>query len=503
MSAAAPPAHTDGFILNFPIAKIDEERREVWGFATTETVDQQGEIVDYEASKRAFAEWTQFVNSSTGGKSLGNVREMHQPKAVGSVIAWQPDDQRKAIWVGAKLSRSADGESAWMKIKEGVLNGFSIGAPFAERAMQYANGKMVRRVTNYKLSELSVVDNPACPDSFFQMVKSGAGSAGPVMLSKALGEIDADATPRGIERAQRGLSPNAYVDSQGQVWKLEGGLASPSITKKESAMSKEAAAESVEKAGKKIGPQQQPQDTKAPGVEKPSVEQGNEAKNVKPAKNAEAGVNEGEPGGPHEIATDEVKVPDGQGKAADACMHQQPMAQAQPPAPPMQQPMAPQRAPLPPQQGAPSPMQSPASRYQFCAMCGQKFASASGEPFHAACKDAASKAVDVEDLKKSFSDGLSGIQKAVLDKIDAMASMNAGLLERIERLEKTPLPGGPARTELPSGVAPVEKAARMGGEDDSIGLIEKAAGAIRDPFTRDAMLREVARAGIKKAQTGR
>ena len=282
-------------------------------------------------------------------------------------------------------------------------------------------------------------------------------------------------------------------------------------------MSKDAAAESVEKAGKKIGPQQNPGDTKAPGVETPHVEQGNDAKNIKPAKNADAGkVNEGEPGGPHEIATDEIKVPDGQGKAADACPQHggaPPMAPMQaggppfPPTgtpPPMQGPMAPQRPQFPPQQGQP-PMPPPqAQRYQFCAMCGQKFASAGEAPFHAACKEAASKNAEAEELKKTFVDGFTGFQKAMLDKIDAMASMYQSLAGRLERVENTPLPGGPVRTELPPGVAPVEKAAvGTESEDFAAAVIEKAAGHVRDPFTRDRMMQEAARLGVKKALQGR
>jgi len=59
------------FRLLIPIEKIDKERRTVSGWATTESVDKQNEIVDYGASKKAFEDWH------------GNIREMHEPKAVG------------------------------------------------------------------------------------------------------------------------------------------------------------------------------------------------------------------------------------------------------------------------------------------------------------------------------------------------------------------------------------------------------------------------------------
>ena len=65
------------FRIFIPIAKVNHEQRTVAGWATTEKVDKQNEIVDYEASKKAFDDWH------------GNIREMHEPKAVGKAIAVQ------------------------------------------------------------------------------------------------------------------------------------------------------------------------------------------------------------------------------------------------------------------------------------------------------------------------------------------------------------------------------------------------------------------------------
>src|SRR5262249_19051409 len=68
------------FRFTIPITKIDAERREVWGYATVEEIDRQGEIIDFEASKRAFAALAADFSKRTDGKSLGNLREMHLPK---------------------------------------------------------------------------------------------------------------------------------------------------------------------------------------------------------------------------------------------------------------------------------------------------------------------------------------------------------------------------------------------------------------------------------------
>ncbi len=44
------------------IAKIDEARREVWGVATSEIVDKDGEIFDYKTSKPYFKVWSDEIS---------------------------------------------------------------------------------------------------------------------------------------------------------------------------------------------------------------------------------------------------------------------------------------------------------------------------------------------------------------------------------------------------------------------------------------------------------
>ena len=57
----------------WPIAKVDAEQRMVWGYASTEALDEQGEIVRREALEAALGTYMRFAN----------IREMHQPSAVG------------------------------------------------------------------------------------------------------------------------------------------------------------------------------------------------------------------------------------------------------------------------------------------------------------------------------------------------------------------------------------------------------------------------------------
>lgn len=154
--------------LNIPISKVDEEQRTVTGYATTEDIDSQGDIVDYKASKRAFTEW------------IGNIREMHNPIAIGKTIDMQFEDDTNRVMITAKLSESADGENAWQKVKEGVLTGFSIGGRVFKIVQETVkNGDIktnVNRIVDYALSEVSLVDNPANPQAQLVMVKSIDGA---------------------------------------------------------------------------------------------------------------------------------------------------------------------------------------------------------------------------------------------------------------------------------------------------------------------------------------
>src|SRR6476469_10281191 len=145
------------------IAKIDESKHEVWGVATAEVVDKEGEIFDYDSSKPYFKNWSDEIANATDGKSLGNVREMHVPSAVGKLVAIAFDDDLKQIRVGARIVDSV----AWQKCMLGVYTGFSIGGKY-ENA--WKDGEYVRFTANPV--EISVVDNPCVPGAHFTDVKA-------------------------------------------------------------------------------------------------------------------------------------------------------------------------------------------------------------------------------------------------------------------------------------------------------------------------------------------
>lgn len=136
-----------------PFQKKDGDERIVEGYATSEQLDSQGEIIKIDAIKKALPDYMKYAN----------IREMHQWSAVGKAISATIDDSKKTMYLVAKVIDDV----AWAKVKEGVYNGFSIG------------GKILKRVGNeieeLTLSEISLVDRPANPAAIFSLVKSASG----------------------------------------------------------------------------------------------------------------------------------------------------------------------------------------------------------------------------------------------------------------------------------------------------------------------------------------
>ncbi|HTH96014.1 MAG TPA: XkdF-like putative serine protease domain-containing protein [Stellaceae bacterium] len=138
-------------------AKLDAEERKVYGYASTEALDSQGEVVTKEALKAALPGFMRFAN----------IREMHQPSAVGRAENATVDD--KGLYVVVKI----EDQAAWAKIKAQVYNGFSIAGTVTDR--DPANPHIITGVT---LSEISLVDRPANPDAVFDYYKADLTKAG-------------------------------------------------------------------------------------------------------------------------------------------------------------------------------------------------------------------------------------------------------------------------------------------------------------------------------------
>ncbi len=135
---------------------------------TSESLDSQGEIVDYDGAKAAASEWKR------------NVREGHGGPPVGKAIEVIPNDNERAIDIRFLVSSGSKDTQA--KILDGVLNGVSIGGQVNEAGRnaivvdenarkQYPKipedriGKQITILKNWKQEELAIVDVAANPES--------------------------------------------------------------------------------------------------------------------------------------------------------------------------------------------------------------------------------------------------------------------------------------------------------------------------------------------------
>jgi phage head maturation protease/polyhydroxyalkanoate synthesis regulator phasin len=158
----------DTFSLGVPFVKVNTKTRTVSGFATLDNIDQAGEILDSAASKEAFRKW------------IGNIREMHQKKAVGKAIdivekQYEVDGTTyNGIYITAKISKGA--EDTWQKVLDGTLAGFSVGgAVFEKERGMVKSGDTEREVwiiKKYALNEVSLVDSPCNQLALVSLVKS-------------------------------------------------------------------------------------------------------------------------------------------------------------------------------------------------------------------------------------------------------------------------------------------------------------------------------------------
>jgi hypothetical protein len=127
---------------------MDDGSLIVSGIASTESVDNSGEIVTADAMRKALPSYLQS----------GSVREMHQPIAAGCPISAHVDDDGRTHFTAKIVD-----VGTISKIKANVLKGFSIG------------GKSIRKVGNtiheILLKEISVVDLPCNGEALFSLIK--------------------------------------------------------------------------------------------------------------------------------------------------------------------------------------------------------------------------------------------------------------------------------------------------------------------------------------------
>lgn len=179
-----------------PISKTDDEKRMVYGWASTPDLDSQGEIVAVDAIKRSLPNYMKFPT----------IREMHQPNAVG-VTKETKVDSEKGLFIGAKVVD----DNAWKKVKEGVFRGFSIGG----RVKQ----KVDNIIQDLDLTEISLVDRPANSEAVITVFKADD----PMRVLASVLKMDEDGTEAiDLSNAQTLLEMASHLAFIKQVRASEG-----------------------------------------------------------------------------------------------------------------------------------------------------------------------------------------------------------------------------------------------------------------------------------------
>lgn len=140
----------DKFEKFVKITKIDKEERMVFGFASTDDLDSDGEVIKVSALEKALPSYMKFPT----------LREMHQPKAVGRTVSAQiKSGIKNGLYIGAKVVS----DEAWKMVKEGVYPAFSIGGNVLKRVDKF--------IEELELVEISLVDVPANKSAVIELWK--------------------------------------------------------------------------------------------------------------------------------------------------------------------------------------------------------------------------------------------------------------------------------------------------------------------------------------------
>ena len=130
----------------------DDGTVRVYGIATSEAVDEQGEIVRADAIRAAIPDYMRFPA----------LREMHQLSAAGSTLEAEVCEDGTTRIVAHVVD-----PVAVAKVRNQVYRGFSIGGRVTQR--EAGNPKTI---TGLVLNEISLVDRPANPEAIFDCWKA-------------------------------------------------------------------------------------------------------------------------------------------------------------------------------------------------------------------------------------------------------------------------------------------------------------------------------------------
>ena len=134
--------------------KADKTRQDgdalwVFGYLITEAIDSYNTILTLSGAREALKDYEQYRN----------VREMHQPDAVGKAWILELDD--KGLYIGVKVV-DAD---AIRKVEEGVLQGLSVGFEPVDGHYETRQDQNIFVFDRYKIIEATICDRNSNPEA--------------------------------------------------------------------------------------------------------------------------------------------------------------------------------------------------------------------------------------------------------------------------------------------------------------------------------------------------
>lgn len=210
--------------LYAPITKFEEqpdESLEVFGLVSSEVLDRQNEITDFDGFMRAMKDWS------------GNIREMHQPIAAGRAIELLPNPDERNAYLRVRVSKGAPDTIA--KVKDGTLAGYSIGGKVSPNGRigavvdeslmsKYAllppaaKGEKVSILKDWSCYEISLVDAPANPQAQISIAKAVGGE---VTMSDVVRKEEEAAPAETAAPAPVAEPANPAADEMGSVAVLQ------------------------------------------------------------------------------------------------------------------------------------------------------------------------------------------------------------------------------------------------------------------------------------------
>jgi hypothetical protein len=142
----------------------DDGTVRVYGIATSEAVDEQGEIVRADAIRAAIPDYMRFPA----------LREMHQLSAAGSTLEAEVCEDGTTRIVAHVVD-----PVAVAKVRNQVYRGFSIGGRVTQR-----EAGSPKTITGLVLNEISLVDRPANPEAIFDCWKAALLPDAPLSVAE-------------------------------------------------------------------------------------------------------------------------------------------------------------------------------------------------------------------------------------------------------------------------------------------------------------------------------